>query len=152
TPVILISMVAVPLLLAMRTRLSPFEKALAVIMIGLATIVQLLSVVFWYMLEEAQMSDTGSEFFLGMRFVNLLAAILDKAQDWDLATPSVSSRYLQLNFLPFLIAKHVSPTIAHTLQLIWSAAVVLAIAAAVRLIFLCLRFERQARAKTNVSL
>ena len=147
TPVILISMVAVPLLLAMRTRLSPFEKALAVIVIGLATIVQLLSVTFWYMLEEAQMSDTGSEFFIGMRLVNLLATTLDKVQDWDLATPSVSSRYLQLNFLPFLMAKYVSPTVAHTLQLMWSAAVVLAIAAAVRLTLLCLRFERQAGAK-----
>ena len=147
TPVILISMVAVPLLLAMRTRLSPFEKALAVIVIGLATIVQLLSVTFWYMLEEAQMSDTGSEFFIGMRLVNLLAATLDKVQDWDLATPSVSSRYLQLNFLPFLMAKYVSPTVAHTLQLMWSAAVVLAMAAAVRLTLLCLRFERQAGAK-----
>ena len=152
TPVILISMVAVPLLLAMRTRLSPFEKALAVIVIGLATIVQLLSVTFWYMLEEAQMSDTGSEFFIGMRLVNLLATTLDKVQDWHLATPSVSSRYLQLNFLPFLMAKYVSPTVAHTLQLMWSAAVVLAIAAAVRLTLLCLRFERQAGAKTRVSL
>ena len=89
TPVILISMVAVPLLLAMRTRLSLFEKALAVIVIGLATIVQLLSVTFWYMLEEAQMSDTGSGFVIGMRLVNLLATTLDKVQDWHLATPSV---------------------------------------------------------------
>ena len=143
TPVILISMVAVPLLLAMRTRLSLFEKALAVIVIGLATIVQLLSVAFWYMLEEAQMSDTGREFFLGMRFVNLLAAILDKVQDWDLATLSVTSRYLQPNFLPFLMDKYVSPTVAHTLQLMWSGAAVVAVAAAVKLILLCLRFERQ---------
>jgi hypothetical protein len=146
TPVILISMVAVPLLLAMRTRLSPFDKVLAVIVIGLATIVQLLSVAFWYMLEEAQMSDTGREFFLGMRFVNLSAAILDKVQDWELATLSVTSRYLQPNFLPFLMDKYVSPTVAHTLQLMWSAAAVVAVAAALRLILLCLRFERQAGA------
>ena len=146
TPVILISMVAVPLLLAMRTRLSLFEKALAVIVIGLATIVQLLSVTFWYMLEEAQMSDTGSEFFIGMRLVNLLATALDKVQDWHLATLSVEFRYLKPNFLPFLMDKYVSPTVAHTLQLIWSAAVVLAMAAAVRLTLLCLRFERQAGA------
>jgi hypothetical protein len=143
TPVILISMVAVPLLLAMWTRLSLFEKALAVIVIGLATIVQLLSVTLWYMLEEAQISDTGSGFFIGMRLVNLLAITLDKVQDWHLATPSVGSRYLKPNFLPFLMDKYVSPTVAHTLQLIWSAAVVLAMAAAVRLTLLCLRFERQ---------
>ena len=143
TPVILISMVAVPLLLAMRTRLSPFEKALAVIVIGLATIIQLLSVTLWYMLEEAQMSDTGGEFFIGMRVVNLIAAALDKVQDWHLATLSVESRYLQLNFVPFLMAKYVSPTVAHTLQLMWSAAVVLAMAAAVRLTLLCLRFDRE---------
>jgi hypothetical protein len=152
TPVILISMLAVPLLLAMRTRLSLFEKALAVSVIGLATTVQLLSVAFWYMLEEAQMSDTGREFFIGMRLVNLLATALDKLQDWHLATLSVSSRYLQLNFLPFLMAKYVSSTVAHTLQLMWSAAVVLAMAAAARLTLLCLRFERQADAKTRVSL
>jgi hypothetical protein len=148
----LISMVAVPLLLAMRTRLSLFDKAFAVIVIGLATIVQLLSVAFWYMLEEAQMSDTGSEFFIGMRLVNLLATTLDKVQDWQLATPSVESRYLTPNFLPFLMDKYVSPTVAHTLQLMWSAAVVLAMAAAVRLTLLSLRFERQADAETRVSL
>jgi hypothetical protein len=141
TPVILISMVAVPLLLAMWTRLSPFEKALAIVVIVLATIVQLLSVTFWYMLEEAQMSDTGSEFFIGMRFVNLLATTLDKVQDWHLATPSVNSRYLQPNFLPYLMDKYVSTAVAHTLQLMWSAAVVLAMAAAVRLTLLCLRCE-----------
>jgi hypothetical protein len=152
TPVILISMVAVPLLLVMWARLSPLEKALGVIVIGLATIVQLLSVVFWYMLEEAQMVDTRSEFFVGMRLVNLLATALDKVQDWHLVTPSVSSRYLQLNFLPFLMAKYVSPTVAHTLRLMWSAAVVVAMAAAARLTLLCLRFERQAGAKTQVSI
>jgi hypothetical protein len=142
-------MVAVPLLLAMWTRLSLFEKALAVIVIGLATIVQLLSVTFWYMLEEAQMVDTGSEFFIGMRLVNLLAATLDKVQDWHLATLRVTPRYLQPNFLPFLMDKYVSPTVAQTLQLMWSAAIVLAIAAAMGLTLLCLRFERQAGAKSG---
>jgi hypothetical protein len=142
TPVILISLVAVPLLVALWTRLSPFEKALAVIVIGLATMVQLLSVTFWYMLEEAQMSDTGSRFFIGMRLVNLVATTLDKVQDWHLATLSVSSRYLQPNFLPFLMDKYVSPTVAHSLHVMWSTAVLLAMAAAVRLTLLCLRFER----------
>jgi hypothetical protein len=146
TPVILISMVAVPLVLAMWTRLSAFEKAVAVIVVGLATIVQLLSVSFWYMLEEAQMIDTGSEFFIGMRLANLLAVTLDKVQDWHLATSSVSSRYLEPNFLPFLMDQYVSPTVAHTLQLMWFAGVVLAMAAAVKLILRCLPSERQNRA------
>jgi hypothetical protein len=152
TPVILISMVAVPLLLAMWTRLSLLEKGLAVVVVGLAAIVQLLSVTFWYMLEESQMSDTGSGFFIGMRLVNLVATTLDKVQDWHLATLSVSSRYLQPNFLPFLMDQYVSATIGQSLQLIWSAAVVVAVAAAVRLTLLCLRFERQACAKTRVRL
>jgi hypothetical protein len=139
-------MVAVPLVLAMWTRLSAFEKAVAVIVVGLATIVQLLSVSFWYMLEEAQMIDTGSEFFIGMRLANLLAVTLDKVQDWHLATSSVSSRYLEPNFLPFLMDQYVSPTVAHTLQLMWFAGVVLAMAAAVKLILRCLPSERQNRA------
>src|SRR5262249_53858116 len=149
TPVILISILAVPLLLASWARLSPLEKALGVIVIGLATIVQLLSVTFWYMLEEAQMLDTGSEFFIGMRLVNLFAATMDKVQDWHLATPSVSPRYLQPNFLPFLMDRSVSPMVARSMQLIWAAAVVVAVAAAVRLTLLCLRFERQAGAKSG---
>src|SRR5262249_53090151 len=149
TPVILISMLAVPLLLALWARLSPLEKALGVIVIGLATIVQLLSVTFWYMLEESQMLDTGSEFFIGMRLVNLFAATLDKVQDWHLATLRVTPRYLQPNFLPFLMDRSVSPMVARSMQLIWAAAVVVAVAAAVRLTLLCLRFERQAGAKSG---
>jgi hypothetical protein len=147
TPVILISLMAVPLLLATWTRLSLFDKAFAVIVIGLATTVQLLSVTFWYMLEEAQMSDTGSEFVIGMRVVNLLATTLGNVPDWHLATQSVSARYLEPNFLPFLMDKYVSPTVAHTLQLMWSAAVVLALAAAIRLTLLGLRFDRQTASK-----
>jgi hypothetical protein len=152
TPVILISMLAVPLLLAMRARLSRFEKALAVIVIGLATVVQLLSVTFWYELETAQMQDTGSGFVIGMRFVNVLAITLDKFQDWHLVTPHVTPRYLKLNFAPFLMDKYISASLAHILQLVWSAAVVIALAAGVRLTLLSLQFERRASAKVPVGL
>ena len=149
TPVILISMLAVPLLLMMRARLSRLEKAAAVIVIGLATVVQLLSVTFWYELEEAQTYATGG--FIGMRLVNLLAIALHKFQDWHLATGGVEPRYLKLNFVPFLMDKYVSASLAHKMQLIWSAAVFLALAAAVRLTLLC-RIERLANLKVPVSL
>jgi hypothetical protein len=152
TPAILISMLAVPLLLAMRERLSRFERALAVIVIGLAFVVQLLSVTFWYELEETQMQNTGSGFVIGMRLVNLLAIALHKFQDWHLVTGGVEPRYLKLNFVPFLMDKYVSAGFAHKMQLVWSAAVVLALAAAVRLTLLCLRFERRAGAKVPASL
>jgi len=141
TPVILISMVAVPLLLSMWARLSIFEKAAAVILICFATVVQLLSITLWYNLEEAQMVDRGTGFVIGMRLLNLIAITLGKFHEWHLASPSVSARYLNLNFLPFLIDKYVSPTIAHSLQLMWSVGVALAIAAAVWLALVCLRFE-----------
>jgi hypothetical protein len=141
TPVILISTVAVPLLLVLWTRLSRFEKLGAVIVICLATIVQLLSVTLWYMLEESQMHDTGSGFVIGMRLVNLLGIILNKFQDWHLATLSVEPRYLKLNFLPFLMDKYVSASLGYKLQLMWAAAAVLATAAAVKFTFRCVRLD-----------
>ena len=121
TPVILISMLAVPLLLAMRTQLSRLEKVAAIIVIALATIVQLLSV-------TSKMQVTGSGFVIGMRLVNLLATALDKFQDWHLATEGVEPRYLKLNFVPFLMDKYVSASLVDQMQLVWSVSLVLALA------------------------
>src|SRR6476660_450576 len=81
-----------------------------------------------------------------MRLVNLLATALDKSQDWHLTTLGVEPRYLKLNFLPFLMDKYVSASLAHQMQLVWSASVVLALAAAVKLTLLCLLFEAAERA------
>jgi hypothetical protein len=142
TPVILLSMLAVPLMLEVRALLSRFEIALAIIVIGLATVVQLLSVIFWYQLEEAQMQDIGSGFVIGMRLVNILAITLGKFQDWHLATLSVTPGYLKLNFVPFQMDKYISASLANKLELVWSAVVVLALAAAARISLLCFRFER----------
>jgi hypothetical protein len=152
TPVILLSMLAVPLVLQIRALLSRFEMALAMIVISLATAVQLLAVLWWYQLEEAQMYDTGSGFVIGMRLVNTFAIILDKFQDWHLATPSVTPRYLKLNFVPFLMEKYISVGVAYKLKLVWSAAVVLALAAGVRLTVRCFRFERCPRVPKAISL
>ena len=60
SPVILLSMLAVPLLLSFKTRLSRFERVLGAIIILLGIVVQLLSVAFWYQLEGAQMSTPGA--------------------------------------------------------------------------------------------
>ena len=142
TPVILLSMLAAPLLLEVWILFSRLEKVLSIIVIALATVVQLLSVPFWCQLEEAQMLDTGSGFVIGMRLINLLAIILNKFQDWHLASPNVAPRHLELNFAPFLIDKYIPLNLAHELQLVWSMAVVLALAAAVLLARLYFQFER----------
>jgi hypothetical protein len=111
----------------------------------LAIVVQFLSVVFWYQLEEVQMLDSGSGFVIGMRAVNLVALMLGRFQDWHLATPSVEPWYLKLNFSLFLVDKYISTGIAHKLQQIWYVAVVLVLMAAVMLSRSCLRFDSYCR-------
>jgi hypothetical protein len=143
TPVILLAMLAVPLVMDKGPLLLRVEMVLSILVIGLATAVQLLSVPIWYQLEEAQMHDAGSGFVIGMRLINVLAIILGKFHDWRLVTPSVTPRYLKLNFAPFLLDKYISVEIVHKFQLVWTAAVVLAFAATVRLVLLCSRFARQ---------
>ena len=143
SPVILLSMLAVPLSLSLRARFSRIERIAGIMIISLAIMVQPLSVVFWYQLEEAQLFDTGSGFVIGMRGVNLVAIMLGKFRDWHLATPSVEQRYLILNFCPFLVNKYVSIGIAHKLQLLWYAGVVLALTGAARLAWVSLLFDRR---------
>jgi hypothetical protein len=145
TPVILISMLAVPMMVERWACLSLLERGLAVIVASFATVVQLCSVIFWYQLEDAQIHDAGSGFVVGMRLLNAVAVSLGEFSHWHLATPSVVVRYLKLNFVPFLIDNYLSASIARRLQFVWSVAVVVALAGAVRLTVLCFRFERQQR-------
>ena len=144
TPVILLSMLAVPMTLTRWTLLSLCERILTITVISLAISVQMLSVIFWCMLEEAQMHDIGSGFVIGMRLVNVLGIGLGKLQNWHLVTPEVTPRYLTLNFTPFLMAKYISTGFAHKLQLAWCFAVVVALVAGVRLTWFAKRIAGNA--------
>lgn len=143
SPVILLSMLAVPLLLSFKLHLTRTERVLGVSMVAISAFVQFLSVIFWYQLEEGQMHDLGSGFMIGMRFVNVVALGLGKFHEWHLITPSVAPRYLVPNFLPFLASKYISARSAHVLQLIWCTTVVLALGTAVRLILVYVQIKRR---------
>ena len=103
---------SVPLLLRYRAEIGRFAWTSGVALIAVATAVQIASVAFWLELELAQMLTLGHPtFVVGLRFKNVVAFALGKAQQWHLMNPDMTDDawdYVHIttwNFLPFVLRR-----------------------------------------------
>jgi hypothetical protein len=135
TPVQLLAMISIPLLLRHRPNLGTivWQLGMAIAIVGVG--IQLASVVFWHPLEIHQMETLGHPtFVVGLRFKNIAAVILGKADEWGLSnedTREVDGIHSNTPyFLPFLLKKDgsVSKTIADGLIAAWLVALATLIA------------------------
>jgi hypothetical protein len=106
------ALLAVPLLLQYRERLSRWIRFAAVFLIAVSLCIQLASLAFWLPLEIYQMETLGHPtFVIALRFKNILAFALGKMQEWGLNNDSMTEDpwdYVHItcwNFLPFLLRR-----------------------------------------------
>jgi hypothetical protein len=85
TPVQLLALMSTPLLLRHWTAIAPGFRRLSLSILGLAMAIQLASTIFWYPLEHNQAKMLPHPvFFIGLRFLNIAAAITGKSKEWGL--------------------------------------------------------------------
>lgn len=113
----LIGLLAVPLLVRWWSAIRSLAARVALVsVLAYAVVVQLLSVPFWFVLEETQCRGAGTGcFVILMRARNLLAAIHGQLPAVDPITP----RMVTPNFFPFIAARVVSAPAALALQAVW---------------------------------
>jgi len=81
--------------------------------ISLAVGVQLLSVLFWYNLEEIQFGTRPEAWgVIGQRVINAVAKLTGNFHAWGLDLPGVSERLQSWNFAPFLSQKYLNPGVS----------------------------------------
>jgi hypothetical protein len=86
TPVQLLAMISVPLLLQSWVMLKGFVRGTAITIGALSVAIQIASTIFWCPLEFCQeMTLPKPVFVVGLRFVNILAAIRGKSKAWGLS-------------------------------------------------------------------
>src|SRR2546426_5038360 len=141
TPVELLAMISVPLLLRHRAAFGRIFWKLGLGIVFLSVAVQLGSVVFWHPLELHQMDTLGHPtFVVGLRFKNIAAVALGKANEWGLrndATRESCGMHADTPyFLPFLLKKDssVSPALAAAPIAAWFAVLAALLAL---LLFIC---------------
>jgi hypothetical protein len=112
TAVELVGLLAVPLLLQHRARLSRFVQRFAIVVIAASLIIQLASLALWLPLEIYQMETLAHPtFVIALRFKNIAAFALGKMDAWGLNNESMTQDawdYVHIttwNFLPFLLRR-----------------------------------------------
>src|SRR5882762_8857574 len=103
---------SVPLLLRHRAEVGRLVWKIGVALIAMAVAVQIASIAFWLELELAQMLTLGHPtFVIGLRFKNVVAFALGKAEQWQLMNPGMTDDawdYVHIttwNFLPFVLRR-----------------------------------------------
>jgi hypothetical protein len=103
---------SVPLLLKHRVTAGKIAWRIGVALIAVAAAVQVASVAFWLELELAQMLTLSHPtFVIGLRFKNIVAFALGKAQQWHLMNPDMTDDawdYVHIttwNLLPFVLRR-----------------------------------------------
>jgi hypothetical protein len=128
TPVEILGMVSIPLLLRHRPDLGKIVWQLGMAIAIVSVAIQLASVAFWHPLEIHQMETLGHPtFVVGLRFKNIVAVTLGKADEWGLSNEDTRVGGIRSNtlyFLPFLLKKDgsISKTIADGLIAAWLVA------------------------------
>jgi hypothetical protein len=108
----LVAFIAVPLLLKHRAELGRLVWNLGVALTAIAATVQVASIAFWLELELTQMLTLGHPtFVIGLRFRNIVAFALGKAEQWQLMNPNMTDDawdYVHIttwNLLPFVLRR-----------------------------------------------
>jgi hypothetical protein len=128
TSVQLLAMMAIPLVLRHRTRLTTAVWRMAWGVAAASIVVQLASVIFWHPLEVYQVMTIGHPtFVVGLRFKNIVADILSKYEQWGLTNDWIWKDQWQRfhsttpYFMPFMLWRDgsVRPGAAHALIAAW---------------------------------
>jgi hypothetical protein len=132
TSVQLAALLAVPLLLRFRARLSAWIWRAGVFLILISLIIQVASLAFWLPLEIYQMESFGHPtFVIALRFKNIAAFALGKMEAWGLNTEEMTQDswdYVHIttwNFLPFVLKRvgAVPAWVVKTAFAIWLAGI-----------------------------
>jgi hypothetical protein len=112
TAVQMVAMLALPLLLVHRARLSRWTWRAAIVLIAASFLIQVASLMFWLPLEIYQMETLGHPtFVIALRFKNIVAFALGKMQAWGLNNDEMGYDqwdYVHIttwNFFPFLLRR-----------------------------------------------
>jgi hypothetical protein len=129
----LAALLAVPLLLRHRSELGKVVWSAGVVLIAIATAIQVASVAFWLSLEEFQMDLLGrSAFVVGLRIKNIVEFARGKMDPFGLANrPGIYDEWdyqhiTSWNFLPFQL-QHAGQAPGWVVQIafvLWGAALV----------------------------
>jgi hypothetical protein len=129
----LAALLAVPLLLRHRSELGKVVWSAGVVLIAIATAIQVASVAFWLSLEEFQMDLLGrSAFVVGLRIKNIVEFARGKMDPFGLANrPGIYDEWdyqhiTSWNFLPFQL-QHAGQAPVWVVQIafvLWGAALV----------------------------
>jgi hypothetical protein len=110
TAVQMVVLIAVPLLVRFRARLSPWICRSAIVLMVVSFVIQVASLAFWLPLEIYQMETLGHPtFVIALRFKNIAAFTLGKMDAWGLNTEEMTYDqwdYVHIttwNFFPFLL-------------------------------------------------
>jgi hypothetical protein len=108
----MVAFISVPLLLKYRAEVPVLACKVGVAILAIAAVVQMASVAFWLELELTQMLTLGHPtFVVGLRFKNIVAFALGKAEEWGLMNPGMTDDawdYVHIttwNFFPFVLQR-----------------------------------------------
>jgi hypothetical protein len=108
----MVALLAVPLLLRHRAKLTPWIWRSSLVLIGASLVIQVASLAFWLPLEIYQMETLGHPtFVIALRFKNIAAFALGKMDAWGLNTDEMTydpwdyAHITTWNFLPFLLRR-----------------------------------------------
>lgn len=108
----LAAMLAVPLLLRYRAEAGKLVWAVGIALIGISTVIQIVSLAFWLPLEIYQMETLGHPtFVIALRVKNIVAFALGKMDAWGLNNHAMTEDpwdYVHIttwNFLPSLLKR-----------------------------------------------
>jgi hypothetical protein len=131
----------IAVVLGYRRRISPLLKGLAAVGVVAGLMVQILSTVFWYNLEEVQQIEGrgASSSMVALRAQNVAALATGSWEEWGLLPSGESTRMRTPNYFPFLLSKYLSPAAATAAKGVWA---ILLLAAVSLNVILCLRLRR----------
>jgi hypothetical protein len=122
TPMVLLGAFGIAAVLDRRGQIRPLLKTLAVLLVLAGFLVQLLSTVFWYNLEEVQQIEGlgASSSMVALRAQNVAALATDRWEEWGLLPSGESKRMRTPNYFPFLVSKYLPPSGATAAKVIWA--------------------------------
>lgn len=129
TPMVLLGAFFIAVVLGYRRRISPLLKGLAAVGVVAGLMVQILSTVFWYNLEEVQQIEGrgASSSMVALRAQNVAALATGSWEEWGLLPSGESTRMRTPNYFPFLLSKYLSPAAATAAKGVWVVALVCAL-------------------------
>ncbi|MFM8457577.1 MAG: hypothetical protein ACKOB0_01330, partial [Chthoniobacterales bacterium] len=129
TPMVLLGAFFIAAVLCYRRRISPLIKGLAAVAVAAGLLVQILSTVLLYNLEEVQQIEKlgASSSMVVLRMQNVAALTTGNWEKWGLLPSGESTRMRTPNYFPFLLAKYLSPTAAILAKAVWVVVLVCAI-------------------------